>query len=117
MTTTAEPVRWDRTIIRGTDHDWTVRRVDAGGQPIIPTAARAQIRQQFGGPLWIECDVAIDPVGGWVTISIPRELTETPEWDARFSGIWDLEADASGKRLRWVYGDISVSPDVTRDLP
>lgn len=117
MTTTSEPVRWNRTIIRGTDHAWTVRRVDAGGVPIMPEAARAQIRPQFGGPIWVECDIAIDSVDGWVTISIPREETETAEWDSRYAGVWDLEVDASGKRLRWVYGDITVSPDVTRDAP
>lgn len=116
MTSTAEPVRWDRTIYRGTDHDWQVRRLDAAGLPIIPEAARAQVRAAFGGQLWVECLIAIDAAEGWVTITIPESATEAPEWDNRSSGVWDLEAVVGGKTYRWAQGLAVVSQDVTREL-
>ena len=117
MTTTSEPVRWDRTLIRGTDHAWTVRKVDQAGTPLIPTSAAAQIRQYFGGPLWLELDCTVDPVDGWVTVSIPKLDTETAEWDDRVRGIWDLEVLAAGATTRWVQGTVEISQDVTRSLP
>jgi len=114
-TTTAEPVRWDRTIYRGTDHSWVVRRVSENGTPYIPEIAHAQIRPYYRGPIWIDCGIQIDPIEGWITITIPQTDTADPEWDTRATGIWDLEVDMNGERLRWVQGGITVSQDVTRD--
>lgn len=114
MTTTSEPVRWDRVIYRGTDHQWTCRRIDAASAPIIPTSAAAQVRKSHGGALWVQAEIAIDPVDGWITISIPEEATAGAEWDTRTEGVWDLEVEVSGQRLRWAEGRVNVSQDVTR---
>lgn len=116
-TTTSEPVRWDRTVYRGTDHAWTVRRVDPAGIPQIPDAAAAQLRGYFGGPLWLELTCTIDPVDGWITISIPKEETEDPEWDTRVRGVWDLEVVNAVGTLRWLQGTVEISQDVTRAQP
>lgn len=116
MTTTAEPVRWDRTIYRGTDHAWTARRVDSLGEPLIPTSAKAQVRSSYGGALWVECGIAIDALTGWITISIPEEATASDAWASRTSGVWDLEVVLNGQRLRWAEGRVSVSQDVTREV-
>ena len=117
MTTSSEPVRWDRRLIRGTDHQWTVRRIDSAGAPLIPTAAQGQIRGTFGGPLWLELACTIDAVDGWVTVTIPKEDTETADWDDRVRGIWDLEVHTDGRTSRWVQGTVEISQDVTRTLP
>jgi len=109
-----EPRKWDRVIKRGTDHSWAVRRVGEDGVPTIPDAAAAQVRPYHGGPVWVECAINLDPVDGWITIGIPRALTESAEWDVRSTGLWDLEVDVAGARTRWVYGDIMVTQDVTR---
>ena len=116
--TSSNPVRWDRTLYRGTDHEWTLRRVDSAGTPEIPTAAQAQIRPYFAGPVWIECAVDIDDVDGWVNITIPKAQTEDDDdWATRVSGVWDLEVDSAGRTSRWVQGTVAVSQDVTRELP
>lgn len=49
MTTISEPIRLDRTIYRGTDHEWVLRRVDNASAPIIPTSAAAQVRAFMAG--------------------------------------------------------------------
>lgn len=115
MTAVDAPVRWDRTIYRGTDHLWECRRVDGAGDPIIPTSAEAQVRRDYGTEVWIDIDITIDPVDGWMTLSIPEADTIGPEWDKRTDGRWDLEVVVSGQRLRWAQGLITVSQDVTRD--
>lgn len=115
--TTADPYVWPRTIIRGADNEWTLRRVDAAGTPYLPSEARAQVRGYFGGPVWVETDITLDPVDGWVTIRIPEAMTSAPEWDTRSVGIWDLECVTGGRRTRWVMGPVSVSQDVTRETP
>ncbi|MDT0142798.1 hypothetical protein [Microbacterium sp. PRC9] len=123
MTTASEPIRWDRTIYRGTDHEWTLRRLDSSGNPIIPASAQAQLRKSYGGAIWVEMDsentvgahIEIDEVTGWVTIVIPRSNTSGSDWDSRKEGIWDLKVfDADGKATRWAEGRVSVSQDVTR---
>lgn len=115
MTQLGEPIRWDKTIRRGTDHDWlTHRRVDGNGTPIIPSAAEAQFRGTYQGALWATADIAIDPVDGWVAVTLPESATAGPEWDDRKDGVWDLEVIVDGKRLRWAEGRTTVSQDVTR---
>ena len=113
--TSADPVTWDRTIWRGTDHEWTVRKKTDAGAVIIPTEARAQVRQVFGGTVYVECGISIDPVEGWVSISIPEAATIGPEWDNRTTAVWDLECVYSGKKHRWVMGSVMISQDATRE--
>ena len=115
MTTTSEPISWNRTIYRGTDHEWQLRRLDANDVPIVPTSGEAQIRNKPGGDLWATAVVTITPVAGWVVITIPEAATTGPDWDLRKSGVWDLEVVVAGKKLRWAMGKVTVSQDVTRD--
>lgn len=115
MTRLGDPLRWDKTILRGTDHDWlTHRRLDGNGDPIIPSAAEAQFRGDFGGALWAEATVTIDPVDGWVKVTLPEAATDGVDWDTRKNGVWDLEVVVDGQRLRWAEGRTVVSQDVTR---
>ncbi|GMM94766.1 hypothetical protein [Microbacterium sp. MTN4-26] len=114
MTTASEPIRWDRMVYVGTDHEWTQRRVDAEGSPIIPTEAQAQLRNRHGGTLWTECITEIDDVDGWVTVRIPASATATDAWSKRERGVWDLEVVVGGKRLRWAEGAVTVSQEVTK---
>ena len=110
------PTRWDRTIYRGTDHAWRLRRVlKADGTPIIPTAAEAQIRLNTqSDEVWAQLDVAIDPATGWITLSLPAAATEGPEWDDRILGLWDVEVVTGGTRLRWAQGKVHVDHGVTQ---
>jgi hypothetical protein len=110
-----EPARWDLRVKRGTDHLWECRRVDEADEPIIPTAAEAQLRKSPGGEVWAELDVAIDAEDGWIALTLPEADTSGAEWDTRKSGVWDLEVVVSGRRLRWASGAVTVSQDVTRD--
>lgn len=116
------PGTWNRTIYRGTDHTWPLRRLDADGQPIIPTSAHAQVRNRFGGDVWLDASseattgvhIEIDAVDGWVTVFVPEDATEGALWDHRDRGVWDVEVDVDGARYRWAMGNIVVSQDVTR---
>lgn len=114
MTQLTEPVTWNRTIYRGTDHAWQLRRVTEEGAPLIPTSAQAQVRGGYGQAVWIETDIEIDPVDGWLTVRISEADTAGVEWDAYAVGVWDLEVVLNGQRVRWVQGRIDVSQDVTR---
>lgn len=114
MSELAEPIKWNRTIYRGTDHAWQLRRVSEDGTPIVPTSAQAQVRGGYGGTVWVETDIEIDPVDGWLTVRIPEAATTGVEWDSRAVGVWDLEVVVAGQRVRWVQGRIDVSQDVTR---
>ena len=109
----ADPIKWDRIIYVGTDHVWTFRRVTVDGAPIIPTAAYAHIRNKPYGVLWVNIDVEVDPVLGWITCSVSVEDTADPDWHGRKDGVWDVEVDYSGGHLRWVEGIITVSQEVT----
>ncbi len=115
MTTTSEPIKWDRTIYRGTDHEWVHRRVDENGDPIVPSSGEAQVRNRPGGDVWVTATVEVEPVTGWVSVIIPEEDTTGDEWDSRKSGVWDLEVIVNGRKLRWASGKVTVSQDVTRD--
>lgn len=122
MTEATEPVRWDRTIYRGTDHSWQLRRVRDDGSPLIPTEARAQARSRAGGDLWFdaapggtEARTEIDAVDGWVTVVIPESTTAGAEWDSRKDGVWDVEVVVDGLKYRWAMGRVKVSQDVTRE--
>lgn len=109
-----EPIRWDRTIYTGTDHTWTLRRKDDEGNLIIPTSGRSQVRQRPSGELWVEAEVQIDTTDGWVKVIIPKEDTESADWDTRTEGVWDLEVIVAGATERWAMGRVEVSPNVTR---
>jgi len=110
----ADPIKWDRIIYVGTDHVWTCRRVTIAGVPIIPDEAFAEIRNKPYGVLWATPDVVIDPVEGWITMTLPKETTiDDPDWHGRKAGVWDLEVNFMGDRLRWVEGVITVSQEVT----
>lgn len=114
MTHIGDPVVWNRTLYRGSDMSWVTRRVDSDGNPLIPTQANAQIRDTFGGTVWLDIAGTIDPVEGWITLSISDTATLAPEWDTRVRGVWDLEVVYGGDRLRWTMGQVLVSQDVTR---
>jgi hypothetical protein len=114
MTTTSEPITWNRTVYRGTDHEWLLRRIDENDVPIVPTSGAAQIRNRFGGDLWASAIVTIAPVTGWVHIVIPESATTDSAWDSRKEGVWDLEVVVAGRKLRWAMGKVKVSQDVTR---
>jgi hypothetical protein len=109
-----DPVVWNRTIWRGSDMDWTTRRVDETGVPLVPTSARAQVRDTFGGAIWLDITGVIDPLTGWITLPIPSSLTQGAGWDTRKRGVWDLEVVYGGETYRWAMGQILVSQDVTR---
>lgn len=119
----SQPIDHDLVVYQGTDHEWAFRRVTADGTPVIPTAARAQIRSRHGGDVWATLDstaatgprATIDPDTGWVTLVLPHADTEDAAWDGRRSGVWDLEVTAAGLRRRWVQGAVTVSQEVTRD--
>jgi hypothetical protein len=119
-----EPVKWDRTVWRGSDHAWQLRRVTEAGAPVVPSSARAQVRQWYGGELWLDMSsealdgprIDVDPVGGWITMVIPEAATAGPEWDDRESGVWDLEVVVDGATYRWAMGKVAVSQDVTREV-
>lgn len=122
MTNLDEPVRWNRTIWRGSDHAWQLRRLEENGTPIVPTSARAQVRRRFGGDLWLDMStddvtgprIELDLVDGWLTVVIPEDATDDPEWDDRSVGVWDLEVVVDSMTYRWVMGRADVSQDVTR---
>lgn len=122
MTNIDEPVRWDRTIWRGTDHAWQLRRVDGEGVPVVPSSARAQVRQWYGGDIWLDMSsdaldgprITVEPVTGWISIVIPEASTEGAEWDTRDEGVWDIEVVVGGATYRWAMGSVRVSQDVTR---
>lgn len=117
-----EPAKWNKTIFRGTDHAWPLRRLNADGEPIIPTSARAQVRNKFGGDVWIDATsegtegavIDIDGTTGLVTLRIPESATSGGLWDFRERGVWDMEVVVDGSTYRWVMGTIVVSQDVTR---
>lgn len=117
MAALGEPVKWDRTIYRGTDHEWVLRRVDGNGDPVIPTSAQAQVRYRPGGEVWADLGVEIDGTEGWVSLTLAHEVTEAQVWDNRKVGAWDLEVVVAGERLRWVMGSVVVSQDITRTEP
>lgn len=114
MTATSDPITWNRTIYRGTDHEWLLRRLDSNNVPIVPTSGEAQVRDKPGGTLWATAVVTITPVTGWVSIVIPEAATTAADWDARKEGVWDLEVLVAGRKLRWAMGKVKVSQDVTR---
>jgi hypothetical protein len=109
----ADPITWDRIIYLGTDHVWTCRRVTIDAVPIIPDMAYAQIRNKPYGVLWATIDVTVDPIQGWITCTLLKEDIEDSDWQGRKTGVWDIEVDYSGMRLRWVEGAITVSQEVT----
>lgn len=108
----ADPITWDRIIYVGTDHVWTCRRVTIDGDPIIPSMAYAQIRNKPYGALWANIDTTVDPVEGWITCTVPLAMTADPDWRGRSKGVWQIEVDFEGDRLRWVEGIITVSQEV-----
>lgn len=116
------PAQWPRTIYRGTDHDWTLRRVHPDGTPIIPDSARAQVRPRFGGDILVDAStenvtgprIHIDEDEGWLHIIIPENATTGPEWDRQLTGVWDVEVVVDGLTYRWAMGAVTVSQDVTR---
>lgn len=110
-----EPVRWDLRINRGTDHEWTCRRVDGNLDPIIPDEIAAQVRRSPRGELWCDLVPTLDEETGWITLSLDEAGTAADVWDLRRNGVWDLEVVVSGRRLRWAEGTVTVSQDVTRD--
>ena len=109
----ADPITWDKILYVGTDHVWTCRRVDTNLNPIIPDEAFAQIRNKPYGVLWVDIDVTVDPVDGWITCTVPKEYTADPDWQGRKAGVWDIEVILDGNRLRWVHGAVTVSQEVT----
>lgn len=109
----ADPIKWDRIIYVGTDHVWTFRRVTVDGVPIIPDAAYCHIRNKPYGALWVDVNVTVDPVDGWIECSIPVDATTDTDWHSRSAGVWDVEVDIDGGHLRWVEGAITVSQEVT----
>lgn len=119
---TAEPIRWDRTIYRHTDHVWTLRRLDDDGNPVIPEYAHFQVRQRFGGEVWIDgvsvstqnSRIEIDPVEGWLKLIIPEDETALDEWDLRTTGVWDVVVHVGDTVTRWAQGNVEVSQSVTR---
>ena len=106
------PARWDRTIYRGTDHEWQFRRVTKDGEtitPIIPTEATVTMRLNAqADEVWISPAVDIDPVTGWCTIRVESEATEGPEWDDRKQGVWRLDVTTGGNQYRWAQGKVTV---------
>jgi len=113
MTYTGDPVRWDRTIYRGSVNTWKTRRVDSAGNPLVPASAQMQVRDKPGGTIWLDLSGTIDGQG-WMTFTISDSATAAAAWDKRTRGVWDVEVIYSGEKLRWVMGDVKVSQDVTR---
>lgn len=111
----ADPITWDKILYVGTDHVWTCRRVTIDGVPIIPTEAYSHIRNKPYGVLWVDIDVTVDATEGWITCTVPKEIFDNPDWRGRKTGVWDIEVDFEGNRLRWVEGAITVSQEVTLD--
>lgn len=108
-----DPIKVDRIIYVGTDHFWQLRRVQSDGEVFIPESAKAQLRNSDRSVLWLTPEIEIDPVDGWISITIPREVTETPIWRQRKHGTWDLECVLDGKKHRWAYGSVCVSTETT----
>lgn len=110
------------TIAQGADTVLRYRYLT--GEPAAPVdlsgyTARAQIRESRGGALWLMlatgAGIVLDDQG-YITITIPHALTEGTEWNARETGVWDLELTASDDvRDRFLEGTVVVSHDVTRD--
>jgi len=109
----ADPIVWDRVLYVGTDHIWTCRRVTIDGVPVIPEEAFAHIRNKPYGALWVEVSVSVDPVEGWITCEVLKEVFLDPDWRGRKEGVWDIEVILGDTRLRWVQGTITVSQEVT----
>lgn len=109
---TTVPARWDRTIYRGTDHAWQLRRVIKDGEtitPIIPTSVEVEVRLNAGADeVWVEPTAAINTETGWITLTIPAAATEGPEWDDRTKGIWAVDVVVNGATLPWVRGRVTV---------
>lgn len=111
----------DFTIVQGADTQVTFRYL--AGDPATPIdlsgyTARAQFRAGYGGGLWLTlatgAGLTLD-ASGYITITIPHAITETPDWDGRSSGVWDLElTDGNGAVERFLEGTVVVSHDVTR---
>jgi hypothetical protein len=119
-----DPAIWNRTVYRGTDHDWPLRMVTDEGEPIIPDLAHAQLRDRVGGDVWLDlwsypgegARITIDEVEGWVHLIIPEEDTASVDWNERRVGVWDIEVTVGDDIARWAQGSIRVSQDVTRSL-
>lgn len=113
MTHIGDPVVWNRTLYRGSDMSWVTRRVDEWGNALFPTSAKAQIRDTFGGEVWLDITGTVG-AEGWITLEIPASATQAAAWDTRKRGVWDLEVVYGGDTLRWAMGQVLVSQDVTR---
>jgi hypothetical protein len=108
----SDPVTVDKTVFLATDDEWSFRKlIDI--TPIIPTSARAQIRDTFGGTIWLDAEVDIDVSDGWITVILPKEQTTLELWAGRFTGVWDLYVTVNDETERWIMGKIEVSRNVT----
>lgn len=114
VTAIYHPVESEQTVIVGTDHVWAFRRVNSEThEPIIPTSAKAQIRSASSGELWIDCEIRLDSITGWIYVVIAESATADKIWRDRYLGMWDMEVIVGGFKYRWIYGAVIISPEVT----
>lgn len=119
----------DLVLPRGADVEYPFRystraSADAEKVPVDLTgwSARAQLRRRANDSEsvpWLTLSSPADIVlgsDGTIRVVIAAAATEDAAWNARESGVWDLELTSpAGKVLRFVQGAVRVSQDVTRD--
>lgn len=129
----------DLVISQGSDNTFVYRYSTSDGTTTTPVdltgwQARAQIRRQPGGEVWVSLDsTAATAAGSTIALAVDGTITvylhhaETEPWPVSRassmdssgalvpSGVWDLELVApTGEVKRLVMGRVSVSADVTR---
>ena len=119
----------DLTIVQGASNSsqntWAfrfLRKNDAGVAVAVDLSlwtAHAQFRSTIGGNVWrdfTETDGISLSSTGDIAITIEAEETETPPWNARKVGVWDLQITSPDGHevLRFAEGNITVSAGVTR---
>lgn len=107
-------------IAQGADNAYSFRYSN-DGVPVDLTgwSARAQIRSDYGGDIYLTLTAQDIPLtsDGVIQITIPHTVTEATEWNAWTSGVWDLElVDPNGGVTRFAAGRVTISQDVTRDV-
>jgi hypothetical protein len=105
------PAIVDKTVYLATDDVWSFRKL-VDGERVIPTTAKAQIRDTFGGVIWLDATVTIDN-DGWVDIHLPKEKVVLSDWQGRFTGVWDLYITVDDETERLVMGTVEVNRNVT----
>lgn len=106
----------DLIIRQGATNRYKLRYLDADREPIDLTdwTARAQIRTAPGSDLWATLDVVLGADGS-VEFEISPATTETPAWNKRTRGAWDVElVSPGGDVIALAAGAVLVEHDVTR---